>query len=109
MKPKYTPAPWYVNPKASLAVMSPARNEMCVANCGSYSLSTEDVFDELAANARLIAAAPDLLEALILCRTWLDATYRALKNNYVDGDYEPLREAAEKAGDAIAKAKGEQI
>jgi len=53
-----------------------------------------------AANARLIAAAPDLLAALVYCEIVLNATYSLKAGN--------IANAIDKAHAAIAKAKGDK-
>ena len=65
MSAKHTPAPWRTGSGAchtvyGHAVGRPRTSDPVVANC----YSTGDNSKEDAANARLIAAAPDLLEAL---------------------------------------------
>ena len=61
----HTPEPWTVDPK-TLAVYAPDRHghaaAVRVAECGRTLLPTA----EIAANAALVAAAPDLLAALQL-------------------------------------------
>ena len=54
------------------------------------------------ANARLIAAAPDLLEALQVFLNWSDSVY------YGEDTSRELVKAKDKARAAIAKATGEQ-
>jgi hypothetical protein len=55
--------------------------------------------DALKANARLIAAAPDLLAALKAVNSWYSS----------DGDAEELLQALGLAEQAIAKAEGEVL
>ena len=61
----HTPGPWTVDPK-TLAVYAPDKHghaaAVRVAECGRTLLPTA----EIAANAALVAAAPDLLAALQL-------------------------------------------
>jgi hypothetical protein len=91
---KHTPGPWVVDPRAKLRVF--AANKATVASAGC----TDTERSSWEANARLIAAAPELLEALQLM---LDAH---LDTSGTDG---PLQMAAKDAADAaIAKATGEQ-
>ena len=59
MSAKHTPGPWQISKKSIDAVVTDAGNY--VADCG-LSIVIPD--DEQRANARLIAAAPDMLEAL---------------------------------------------
>jgi hypothetical protein len=101
---KHTPGPWFFAGK----------HPECEVRY--VSLNVEDHFDgEIAtlyhgegamqeANARLIAAAPELLEALLWCKSqgWLQYTKRIPNQNaaFCDG--------VDKALAAIAKATGSQ-
>jgi hypothetical protein len=66
------------------------RDDFVVASCGGWSFYGRDVLDEQQANARLIAAAPDLLAACI-----------EVASGY-------STRGSEMARAAIAKATGEQ-
>lgn len=58
MSTKHTPGPWHVGEKTGMAVFS---DEQLLADCTcAYGMA----YTEAKANARLIAAAPDLLSAL---------------------------------------------
>ena len=59
---KHTPAPWYINPVAKRNVR---HGDITIANCSSGQDGSRE--EEEIANAKLIAAAPELLEALIMC------------------------------------------
>lgn len=64
---KHTPGPWIINPRAVTSVQD--ANERGIAACGGFFSSLPDraMGDcEQEANARLIAAAPQLLEALMM-------------------------------------------
>ncbi len=88
---KHTPAPW--NLGTETLIVRSANRENHIADCGiSYSLSD----NEMKANAVLIAAAPELLEAL-------EAMMKFAESGTYDDD-DPL----ELASVAIAKAKGEK-
>ena len=92
----FTPGPWKLHHQASTAVVG--SKGFVVAACGGYqnnNLNPDELATELQANARLIAAAPDLLAALEECITWI-ATCDA---SYTGGSTE------EKARAAIAKAR----
>lgn len=106
---QHTPGPWYYRPEEPLVE---AQNEegfnLTIADCSrSFVLSDE----EAKANARLIAASPDLLSACHeACRAAadclppsgngpLDALYYKAKLMAID-------EAAAKCSAAIAKATG---
>lgn len=60
----FTPGPWRVHPRTSMTVMN--EDGRVVATTGGYSSTTdgERVHHENEANARLIAAAPAMYEAL---------------------------------------------
>jgi hypothetical protein len=60
MKTLHTPAPWQVDYSGNCHIGITDKNERTIAFC---NLQNEDG-DEDEANAKLIAAAPDLLEAL---------------------------------------------
>ncbi len=67
MSAKFTPGPWSVDPSRS-TISSEAVTDLAILNMGSlrYSWGGSDFLTEAhrEANARLISAAPDLLEAL---------------------------------------------
>jgi len=118
MATKHTPGPWTYNyapstgfgcgygksqiidsqnrPLAAVASVAPQSGEMYKK--GTMSQAT---IDELEANAALIAAAPELLEA---CR--LSEAVLAEHEQYDDDDEIPSREseAAQACRDALAKA-----
>ena len=90
MNDKHTPGPWKIGtppPNGEQTVGTDQGLMVAVATTGA-GVQTK-------ANARLIAAAPDLLEAL--------KGLMALSDHRVD-----LRDAAKDARAAIAKATGEQ-
>ena len=92
----HTPGPWTVDPK-TLAVYAPDRHghaaAVRVAECGRTLLPTA----EIAANAALVAAAPDLLAAL----QW------ALSQ--IDDSLDPDHQAALESARAVAtRATGGQ-
>lgn len=90
--PSHTPGPWHQTEKeqGNLEIWSKNR---CVA-----MTPVRLTWDEEKANARLIAAAPELLEALIYLR--FEAAKQITHRN--DSGCDALRKAVE----AIAKAKG---
>lgn len=90
---KHTPGPWAIEKESeshSIVNRSFEGDEWCIAEVYKQT-------DMAIANANLIAAAPDLLEAL---NKLLDKAY---KQNFNDA-YPEIVEAAELA---IAKARGE--
>jgi hypothetical protein len=95
MTQTHTEGPWHIggNPDSSKTVYCDTH---AIADCyGIYSLQ----------NARLIAAAPELLEALQMVEGWL-VDYVQTKphlDNYQEGSQPTLREVSA----AIAKTRGE--
>ncbi len=85
----------FVNCCTTVAEISPSYNGSG-KQVGPWELISAD---EIEANARLIAAAPEMLEALVHCHDWILATQDENKQ----GETERLEARA-----AIAKAKGEQ-
>jgi hypothetical protein len=59
MNTKHTPAPWTVNPKAKTNIR---HGNLTIANCSSTHDGSRE--EEEIANAKLIAASPELLKAL---------------------------------------------
>ena len=89
---KFTPGPWHYEGLHVWAGDDPANGAITQGGCGCCNGMRDGVYEE--ADARLIAAAPDLLEALIDAVCALECCGK---------DYP----AAEKARAAIAKARGE--
>jgi hypothetical protein len=89
---KHTPSPW--NLGTETLIVRSSNRESHIADCGiSYSLSDS----EMKSNARLIAAAPELLEALEAMLAEMQVWESEL------GEHP----AATKARAVLAKAKGE--
>lgn len=89
---KHTPGPWVAERRSTM---------VATAIDGAYGYELFDVrcdVPEFEANARLIAAAPDLLEVLEQFVAWVDAPSESA--------FSDSQLAAARA--AIAKAKGEQ-
>ena len=107
---EHTPGPWHVSSKASTVIFA---SERLIASAGGYTSNTEQesVVSENEANARLIAAAPDLLAACVAAIDSGIASHNHWDDTQRHGDGCPLcirqREAAAKLRAAIAKAKGE--
>jgi len=75
---KHTKGEWYINPRASTNVMC---NSKSIANCsGSQS---GDNLEQEQSNAKLIAAAPELLEALILANRLITGYIPALSDDHM--------------------------
>lgn len=65
---KHTPGPWYA---VGAWVEHPDDGTADICNCGPESMGQNHLqrgYEEICANARLISAAPDLLNAAILAR-----------------------------------------
>jgi hypothetical protein len=97
--PAFTTGPWMVD--GGIDVHEAAEGGVCkIAQCGhltSYRRGREITLAEVEANARLIAAAPDLYEALAQLLDDLDAL----------APTRPCTQAIEGAQAALAKARGE--
>jgi hypothetical protein len=92
---KHTPGPWASNSADSF--------ELCVyGNCHRIAKMAGGEINRDIANARLIAAAPELLEALQDFLNWSNSVY------YGKDTRRELVRAKDKASAAIAKATGEQ-
>jgi hypothetical protein len=105
MNTKHTPGPWYVG---DLAAPDLAGRNMLVYASSGYAVADAKIFHcmfgvpEMEANARLIAAAPDLLEALQ--HLMLDLEYHGLAGFYSETSGSGLGGAVADARAAIAKA-----
>jgi hypothetical protein len=99
---KHTPGPWSIEPhpeRPDLPIRVMGGKGERVARCSQISLCTTP--EECKANARLISAAPDLLEALVMVR---DADNDCI----ADGLQTIPPTPRAKIDAAIAKAKGTQ-
>ena len=66
---KHTPGPWAVG-SASGHIETANAWRMSIATCYNKDSKADGVSkEEFAANARLIAAAPELLDALVICES----------------------------------------
>jgi len=99
---QHTPGPWVLH-EGKTAVNG--ADGHLVASCGS--LPYRNKWDE-EANARLIAAAPELLEALILAEVQFDSFYTATMTNAKSRDENRALKklALEGIRSVIAKARG---
>jgi len=95
---KHTPGPWRLNAGNETEIMS-ARRNVARAHCGAM---TGIRVDEAEANARLIAAAPDLLAA---CEALLQSVAYAIAAQDAPAQ-STMRANLANALAAIAKAKG---
>ena len=98
---KYTQGPWKVSDSIRTAINS--KNKHIAMVNYSHRGAPSDVFgEEHLANAALIAAAPDMLEALEGAErllTWMESGHA-----HKEPEPQPIRERIQ---EAIAKAKGE--
>jgi len=101
MSAQHTPGPWSVNPKAAL-IDAPDGESICLLRWPT-TVRTEV---ETKANATLIAAAPDLLEALEACLKIIGRPNDDPNMLWASDD--EINSAVRLAVAAIKKAKGEQ-
>jgi hypothetical protein len=105
-KDKHTPGPWETGSLMTRVEVLPDgwNAPMCIADCGTKNAPKSET--ERVANAKLIAASPDLLAALVLCVQ----DYEATVENYVKEFGAPPPWTTPyyvmSARAAIAKAKG---
>lgn len=106
---KHTPGPWFITGSMTKYVEAriPGRMIQEVAACGPTA-ADDGYGEQQMANARLIAAAPDLLEALIEVTASLAWNAHGECRAIHDGPIMPSAQAVEFARAAIAKAKGEE-
>lgn len=103
---KHTPGPWYIDPdKPTMVLDGPLKTAgEIVAQCGASAKLGIAMHISIAssqANARLIAAAPELLEALKEARRWM---YGIPAEN--GATCETKSEMVDMMDAAIAKAEG---
>ena len=101
---KFTPGPWITESSDSngIACVATADNLLEICEVWGSSENGISVDDESMANATLIAAAPDLLEAL-------EKALDALAHCRADIGYSSMQtRAAHMADKAIKKARGQQ-
>ena len=104
---KHTPGPWLINRESEDVIEGKLSIESVNAETQlSYFIAQVDECKSQEANARLIAAAPELLEACETLFRWLAAEDN---HNLMPDFYERIalcNLAQEQARAAIAKAKG---
>lgn len=98
----YTPGPWKISAKDLREVVNAAG--LPVTFCPQHYTSAAATLEEAEANARLIAAAPELLEILEQCITEPGAACFA--HDRKDYMIRRLNAISEMARAAIANAKG---
>jgi hypothetical protein len=108
---KHTPGPWEVaDLPHSIVVRTESPNKTPYgasryAAIGGFDRTDPDQFAEAIANARLIAAAPDLLSALDDLARYADTCELFLRETH-PGKADMLRKRVTAAIDAMAKATG---
>ena len=70
-KPKHTPGPWILGATEETIFIITEQSEAIVAQIEAQKVGPEEAFKELG-DARLIAAAPDLLESVEILVEWLE-------------------------------------
>ena len=105
-EPKFTPGPWSINewPQAISDIAIGAVGTPLIAKVPLRDVS----INEQKANAHLIAAAPELYEALEKIRHWGESQHKAQsKGGHATFDMMMLREQIDTAKAALEKARGE--
>ena len=99
---KHTPGPWAVEDSIDGPIVYSEKTEVIISDCKNFAVPSGSIHEQCSANARLIAAAPDLLDALeaMLAHTaCIDPT-----QGYIpEDDFSAVKQARA----AISKAKGE--
>jgi type II secretory pathway component GspD/PulD (secretin) len=95
-EPKFTPGPWFIPDHASGFEIESSCNKQIAKTSQLYAVKQASDHDERRANAHLIAAAPELYEALEKLEGWFDSDSKESADKYL-----------KKAKAARAKARGE--
>ena len=106
---KHTPGPWTLD-EDTYTVLGDGRNVTRVHTVDDFICDGDDaeVAEECAANAALIAAAPDLYEALAVLHTLLDFDDEVAAGvGIVTENPDRINRAFEAARAALRKARGE--
>lgn len=103
---RFTPAPWSPRFGEAYSIRDAEGGQLAILTNlrGAHGLGGRRSGEEVAANARLIAAAPELLEAL----QWAMGTGGLTYSHLVRGQNDNWCNSVDKARAAIAKALGEQ-
>lgn len=97
----HTPGPWTIRHGTNIfAARTDVGHEGCICNTGSHGSNHQDCGPENEANARLIAAAPDMLEALEQALQWIEVDETTHGRKFGAGNV---------AREAIAKATGQSV
>lgn len=87
----HTPGPWEVDGNIAVRSSGPAGRQVALAEISVRGRPWDETYNEAMANARLIAAAPDLLAALIQTAQELEFQLEASKGGNVRGVTEDHR------------------
>ena len=99
-KPEHTPGPWMRTKGPCPSIVADGGKTLIVANVNArVDAIGGQHLSEIFANARLIASAPRLLDALVLCVSYIENTH---DRNPLDVRAECIRDARA----AIAEAEG---
>ena len=105
METKFTPGPWKIDPMTPLHILQEG-TERGVASISHFSnVDVEKTYAANIANARLIAAAPEMYEAL--SRISHRAPVMGSVGEYREGQQDALDTCREIAAAALAHARGE--
>lgn len=108
-KTSHTAGPWKINQQNNYAIIYAGFTEqICVCKNNADDMMGVLSQEEQSANAKLISAAPDLLEAL-MALTDIVSGLEAECDSAGIGDLVEVRDAWRKADAAIAKAKGRKL
>lgn len=83
MNAKHTPGPWKIRRVTHYDIRIAPESEPEHVSIAGMAIWGEEHREELEANARLIAAAPELLEALKDCVQWLTAFAKGTGNEII--------------------------
>lgn len=113
---RHTPGPWSVGQQigaGSLRIIAPKDTHGQFTVAETWDIPTPDGMEAEEANARLIAAAPELLEALERLTEKVaranDLQHSRKSRTIPTEDWSELYQLAAEARAAIAKAKGEEV
>lgn len=103
----HTPGPWVVRDGQPFVIVGPIGYALAICY-NQEGMNGEPVYDR-AANARLIAAAPDLLAACEAARDWLRAWFRVVTlEHFQDAEALDLDGLMGQLNSTIARARGEE-
>lgn len=83
METKHTPGPWEINPRAKAMIMSESGRGIASAAVYSTNTGNGEHIEENLANAKLIAAAPEMLEALKYAKRMLKTSNAIYDEQYI--------------------------